>query len=35
MALNQGVIVSPKLIRDFLPFYNGDMNKLVRDATRD
>jgi len=27
--------VSPKLIRDFLPFYNGDMNKLVRDATRD
>jgi hypothetical protein len=29
------VIVSPRLIRDFLPFYNGDMNRLVRDATRD
>ena len=29
------MIISPKLIREFIYVYNGDLNRLVRDATRD
>lgn len=34
VALNGGVIVSPRIIREFLNVYKGNLNKLVRDATR-
>ena len=30
------MLISPRVIREFLPLYrNGDMNRLVRDASRD
>ena len=34
VALNGGVIVSAKLIREFRSHYSNDINRLVRDATR-
>jgi hypothetical protein len=35
VALHQGVLVSPRVIREFRTLYKNDMNRLVRDATRD
>ncbi len=35
VALHKGVIVSPKLIREFRVLYKNDLNRLIRDATRD
>ena len=36
VALNGGVLVSSRIIREFLnsPRYNGDLNKLIRDVTK-
>jgi hypothetical protein len=35
VALNGGVIVHPRIIREFLyPNYEGNLNRLVRDVTR-
>ncbi len=34
VALNGGVIVSSRLIREFRAYYGFDINRLVRDATR-
>lgn len=33
-TVNGGVIVSPKLLREFRVKYNNDLNRLIRDATK-